>query len=215
MARDPREVLGVDPDASIEDAHAAFRRLAALFHPDHLEGMSEEVRAEGARRLREATEAWEVVQALAARADPGPAGAPAVDAADLAECTYNVQVSGLAADGLHATWPGRHAAAVWSALQRAHLSDERVQQVEWGAYECTLAGAGVRRLLREAMPPVGTDWSREPLGTLDFGPRRDRCRYVWHPGAYPPGVMDLGALDELLEDRLEYVVTAEVFSALD
>ncbi|MGX6448247.1 J domain-containing protein, partial [Patulibacter sp. S7RM1-6] len=35
---DPREVLGVGPDAGTAEVTAAFRRLAKRWHPDHAAG---------------------------------------------------------------------------------------------------------------------------------------------------------------------------------
>ena len=207
MPLDPWEVLGVDRDASLADANAAYRRLSALFHPDHLQGMSAAVRAEGERRLREAAAALE---ALRSRLRPrAPASAPPAARA------YNAQIRGLDAEGLHATWPGRHAAAVWEALRQAHTPDGPVQQVEWGAYECTIPGSGVRRLLSGALGAGEPDWRRQPLETLDVGPRGRRRTYHGSPGGDPPGVMDLEALAILVDDDCRYLVIAEVFSGFD
>jgi hypothetical protein len=212
MPLDPWEVLGVGRDASLAEANAAYRRVAALFHPDHLQGLSQTIQAEGARRLREATAALE---ALRLRPGGSAAGRLAAMVSDpVAESrAYNAQVRGLSSDGLHATWPGRHAAATWEALRRAHSPDGPVQQVEWGAYECTIRGAGFLQLLRGAMAAGGADWRREPLETLDLGPAGQRRRYVGCPGKDPPGVMDLEALAVLVDDGAPYLVTAEVFSS--
>jgi hypothetical protein len=217
MPFDPWEVLGVRRDASFAEAKAAYLRVAALFHPDHLQGMSEAVRAEGERRLREATAALESLRGRL-RVQPGPDGDRAEAdrlAAESKSRAYNAQVRGLDADGLHATWPGRHAGAVWAAMRRAHTVDGPVRQVEWGAYECTLPGAAVRRILSEVLSDSATDWRREPLELLDVGPAGRRRRRVGRPGEDPPGVMDLEALAGLVEDRQQYLVTAEVFSGFD
>jgi len=233
MPPDPWEVLGVGRDASLAEAKAAYRRLAAIFHPDHLQGMSEAVRSEGERRLREATAALDTLRRRL-RTPPQPDDRPAAGdvVAERAEATlaadagadrqsdpssraYNAQLRCLDADGLHATWPGPHAAAIWSAMRRAHRVDGPVQQVEWGAYECTLPGAVVRRILSGALAETGVDWRRQPLETLDAGPRGQRKRHFGHPGEDPPGVMDLEALAGLIDDRLQYLVTAEIFSGFD
>jgi curved DNA-binding protein CbpA len=55
-------VLGLASDASLAEARAAYRRLAELFHPDRLRGLREEVQAEGAQRMREATEAMRTIR---------------------------------------------------------------------------------------------------------------------------------------------------------
>jgi hypothetical protein len=100
-------------------------------------------------------------------------------------------------------------------MRRAHTVDGPVHQVEWGAYECTLPGAAVRRILSEVLSDSATDWRRQPLQTLDVGPAGRRRRRVGHPGEDPPGVMDLEALAGLVDDRQQYLVTAEVFSGFD
>jgi hypothetical protein len=250
---DPWEVLGVGRDASMAEAKAAYRRLVALFHPDHLQGMSEAVRAEGERRLREATAALEAMRILRGRrwppmrppgrragggtagahvrppasgrpageagtagpegsGRPGPEGSgrpgpdrplrPPTPAPD--GRTYNAQVRALDEGGLHATWPGRHAGGMWTALRQGHTVEGPIRQVEWGAYEGVLSGAEVHRLLCEALPDGGADWRRQPLETLSLG-----------AGRLPAGEMDLGTLAGLVDDRRRYVVTAEVFTDFD
>ena len=62
MGSDPFHVLGLPPDATLAEARAAYRRLAELFHPDRLRGLREEVQAEGAQRMREATEAMRTIR---------------------------------------------------------------------------------------------------------------------------------------------------------
>lgn len=191
MARDPIEVLGIAADASLADARAAYRRLAALFHPDHLQGMRADVRAEGERRLREATEAIEVFKAgYRARVRPRPATTPKAR-------SYNAQIRATGGAAIHADWGGPHAAAVWRALRRAHTVDGPVRQVEWGAYECTLTGSELRDLLGNALQSCD-DWRREPLETFSRA-------------SVPLAPQDLGWLSEQVEDNSTYLVTAEVF----
>ncbi len=62
MGSDPFRVLGVRPDASLAEARLAYRRLAELFHPDRLRGLRPDVQAEGAQRMREATEAMAAIR---------------------------------------------------------------------------------------------------------------------------------------------------------
>jgi curved DNA-binding protein CbpA len=57
LVLDPYDVLGIAREATLEEAKAAFRRVAQLFHPDRLVGLPSAVQAEGARRMREATDA--------------------------------------------------------------------------------------------------------------------------------------------------------------
>jgi curved DNA-binding protein CbpA len=63
VGSDPFEVLGLGPDATLAEARAAYRRLAELFHPDRLRGLRQEVQAEGAQRMREATDAMRAIRA--------------------------------------------------------------------------------------------------------------------------------------------------------
>ncbi len=62
MGSDPYQVLGLPSDATLAEARAAYRRLAELFHPDRLRGLRAEVQAEGALRMREATEAMRSIR---------------------------------------------------------------------------------------------------------------------------------------------------------
>lgn len=191
MARDPLEVLGIAADASLADARAAYRRLAALFHPDHLQGMRSDVRAEGERRLREATEAIELFKAgYRTRIRPRLPAPPK-------ERLYNAQIRATDGACIHADWAGPHAAAVWTALRRSHTVDGPVQQVEWGAYECTLRGSQLRDLLSTALEN-GDDWRRQPLETFS-------------QASIPLAPKDLGWLSDQVEDARTYLVTAEVF----
>ena len=54
---DPYEVLGIARDASLQEAKAVYRRRGSPSHPDRLAGLRPAVRAEGERRLRDATDA--------------------------------------------------------------------------------------------------------------------------------------------------------------
>ncbi|HEX9547346.1 MAG TPA: DnaJ domain-containing protein [Acidimicrobiales bacterium] len=67
VTRDPYTILGISPDATLVEARAAYRRLAELFHPDHLQGLRREVQDEGAARLREATDAMRAIRARLGR----------------------------------------------------------------------------------------------------------------------------------------------------
>ena len=224
MAPDPWKVLGIRRDAPLADVDAAYRRLVALFHPDHLAGLREEARAEGERRFREATEAAETIRARLLGRERVPPRQPAdvwshhglpdeLDPTGDAAVVYNAQIRGLDANGLHATWPGRHAAGMYAALKRAHTVDGPVQQVEWGAYECTLPGRDVRALLNGAWVPGDCDWRREPLENLELRRHSRTARRDRTPDLAGP--LELGALERLIEDRVRYVVTAEVYVGFD
>jgi curved DNA-binding protein CbpA len=62
VGSDPFQVLGLGPDASLAEARAAYRRLAELYHPDRLRGLRQDVQAEGAQRMREASAAMEAIR---------------------------------------------------------------------------------------------------------------------------------------------------------
>lgn len=89
MGSDPFQVLGLGPDASLAEARAAYRRLAELFHPDRLRGMRPEVQAEGAQRMREATEAMRTIRDHYDRplVAPGRRGTPGTRASGTAQRT--------------------------------------------------------------------------------------------------------------------------------
>lgn len=59
MTADPYTTLGLPPDASFDDVKAAYRRLAALYHPDRNPGFQEAAN----RRLQEINEAYERIGA--------------------------------------------------------------------------------------------------------------------------------------------------------
>ncbi|MBM2574750.1 TerB family tellurite resistance protein [Jannaschia sp. Os4] len=65
---DPREVLGVGPGASVEEAKAAWRKLVRDTHPDRMmaRGLPEEAVRLAERRLVAVNRAWEAVRREAA-----------------------------------------------------------------------------------------------------------------------------------------------------
>ena len=66
--RDPYDVLGVEPDASLEVARAAWRRLVRESHPDQMiaRGVPEEAVILAERRMVAINRAWEEIQRSAA-----------------------------------------------------------------------------------------------------------------------------------------------------
>jgi hypothetical protein len=66
---DPYQVLGVRPDASDDELHAAYRRLVQLHHPDHNRGS-----LEATRRFEEVQAAYAEIREQRAH---GPARGPA------------------------------------------------------------------------------------------------------------------------------------------
>jgi curved DNA-binding protein CbpA len=70
MPRDPYRVLGVEPDATPEQLHDAYRRLVKQHHPDRNRGS-----AESTRRFQDVQAAYEEIGRLRAR-NPGPPTPP-------------------------------------------------------------------------------------------------------------------------------------------
>jgi DnaJ like chaperone protein len=70
--QDPWAVLGLPPDAGIDAARAAWRRMVREYHPDRLaaRGLPPEAVKMAERRLAAANRAWEAIEAAAGRRDP-------------------------------------------------------------------------------------------------------------------------------------------------
>ena len=66
--RDPYDVLGVDPSASMDEVRAAWRRLVRETHPDQMiaRGVPEEAIKLAERRMVAINRAWEEIQQAAA-----------------------------------------------------------------------------------------------------------------------------------------------------
>ena len=62
------EVLNVDPAASMEEIHAAYRRLISQYHPDKVEHLGPELKELAARKSQEITVAYQAAVALKERA---------------------------------------------------------------------------------------------------------------------------------------------------
>jgi curved DNA-binding protein CbpA len=75
MTRDPYRVLGVEPGATREQLHDAYRRLVKVHHPDRNGGS-----AESARRFEEVQEAYEEIGRLRAARPKSPPAAARSDA---------------------------------------------------------------------------------------------------------------------------------------
>src|SRR5262245_33751220 len=71
---DPYQVLGIPNGASLDEAAAAHRRLAAIYHPDRYASSPTDVRGEAARRMSEVNAAFSELKA--AHDAPQPASAP-------------------------------------------------------------------------------------------------------------------------------------------
>jgi DnaJ like chaperone protein len=61
------EVLNVDPTASAEEIHAAYRRLISQYHPDKVEHLGPELKELAARKSQEITVAYQTAVALKER----------------------------------------------------------------------------------------------------------------------------------------------------
>lgn len=66
--RDPYDVLGVEPDAPVEDVRAAWRKLVCETHPDRMiaRGVPQEAIKLAERRMVAINRAWEDIQSRAA-----------------------------------------------------------------------------------------------------------------------------------------------------
>jgi curved DNA-binding protein CbpA len=101
VPRDPYEILGVDPTASSEELHDAYRRLVKLHHPDRNGGS-----AEATRRFQDIQAAYEEIGRLRAarpaptQPRPRPASDPSVEAriADLEREVREAQAAKAAAE---------------------------------------------------------------------------------------------------------------------
>ena len=62
FAGDPYQVLGITSAATDDEVRRAYRRLALKYHPDKVEGMSEEVRRNATEQFRRITEAYETIK---------------------------------------------------------------------------------------------------------------------------------------------------------
>jgi hypothetical protein len=206
VARDPYEILGIARDATLAEAKAAYRRLAELFHPDRLETMRDEVRAEGVRRMREANEAMRAVRESFGRplraTGHGPAAPkrkrprPPSDAVTAAMARdYDVVLRAAGDVTLQVRWGGRHAAATLAALRNGHRIDGIIHQVEWGSYEVELDGGAARRLLCSVLGD--DDWRADPAEVVR--------------GEVRGSTLALGEVVELLDDAVRYSVLADVY----
>jgi hypothetical protein len=224
VGRDPFEILGIAQDATRREAEAAYRRLAELFHPDRLQGLREDVRAEGERRLQDATEAMRQVRARLSRPlrapghetearhrEPEPPASPVLatgngrspsplapsDAATAEEAhVYEVLLRSFEGPALQVRWYGPHAAATLAALRHAHRVDGAIRQLEWGTYEVVLDGAATRRLLRSVLG------DGELVDPVEIQARDD---------GLPAGPADLDAVVDLLDDDGRYELVADVY----
>jgi curved DNA-binding protein CbpA len=60
--RDPYSVLGIEADATFDDAKAAYRRLAEIFHPDRFADARPDVQAEAERQMKDLNGAWRTLR---------------------------------------------------------------------------------------------------------------------------------------------------------
>jgi curved DNA-binding protein CbpA len=62
MRYDPFTVLDVPLTATREEARAAYRRLAEIFHPDRFADARDDVAAEAEKQMKRLNQAWAAVQ---------------------------------------------------------------------------------------------------------------------------------------------------------
>ena len=58
-AWDPHRILGIEPDASVEQIKHAYRELASKYHPDKLEHLGDEFKALAEKRFKEIQQAYQ------------------------------------------------------------------------------------------------------------------------------------------------------------
>jgi len=63
MSNQAFQVLGIAPTHDGRAIRAAFLRIARIYHPDRFVGVPDDVRQEAERRMKEATAAYELLQA--------------------------------------------------------------------------------------------------------------------------------------------------------
>lgn len=61
---DPYKVLGISPDATDDEVKKAYRRLAMKYHPDKVEGLGDDIKANAEAQFRAINEAYEHVKSL-------------------------------------------------------------------------------------------------------------------------------------------------------
>ena len=73
---DPWVILGIERDASFEEAQRAYRVRTQLLHPDRHAGGRPEVIAEAERSMKELNAAWEVLRPLFDSPPPAASSSP-------------------------------------------------------------------------------------------------------------------------------------------
>jgi DnaJ like chaperone protein len=56
---DPHRILGIEPNASVEQIKQAYRELASRYHPDKLEHLGEEFKTLAEKRFKEIQQAYQ------------------------------------------------------------------------------------------------------------------------------------------------------------
>jgi len=64
MAKDPYQILEVDPQASDDEIESAYRRQIAQYHPDKVAGAAKEIRELADKRASEINAAYDQIQKI-------------------------------------------------------------------------------------------------------------------------------------------------------
>jgi len=64
LAKDPYQILEVDPQASDDEIEAAYRRQIAQYHPDKVAGAAKEIRELADKRASEINAAYDQIQKI-------------------------------------------------------------------------------------------------------------------------------------------------------
>lgn len=151
-------VLGLAPGAGPDEVRHAFRVGAQLLHPDRVEDLSDDVRADAHRRMSELAEAYRVCAAVAVGAPPPPPRAhePEAPAGPLRS------VGGTAAALLDAARAALARAGSWEDARAVVTALEQVAD----AWPGTAEGDAARVLLVTSPVAAGGLSARERAGHL-------------------------------------------------
>jgi curved DNA-binding protein CbpA len=126
VTRDPYRILGVEPTASAEELHDAYRRLVKLHHPDRNGGS-----AEATRRFQDVQSAYEEVTRLRAARPAATKPRPRADE-DVAARMRDLEREVREAQAARAEAERERAAAARAAREAAYDRPGRPSDEELG-----------------------------------------------------------------------------------